>query len=292
MTDFLLPPPNEKMRRKLLRLKEIPPPDAMSQEIIRVAGDEQVDMEEIVRLINQSPELAARILRVANSAYYGHRGLIHSVDQAVIRVLGLSITKSLTLALALSGSFQWRNCPNFQGERHWFLAILTANLSQSLAPSLQVEEKPHPATAYTAGLIHNLGILALTQLFPEQMGRVFAAKDASETDRRLQKLGLDHHLAGSWLAKTWGLPESLIRAIAFYGDPSYRGPCWPLVQLVGFSATVAEKVHSGEFPEKWRPAFPHPLLFTEEDFTGIMKKTAHDFEELKTLAGLLAGRGE
>lgn len=291
MTDFPFPLPAENIRRRLLRLKEIPPPNAMAQEIIRVAGDDQVDMEAIVHLINQSPQLATRILYVANSAYYGHRGLIHSVDQAVIRVLGLSMTKSLILAMALSNSFQWRSCPNFRGDRHWFLAIFTAALAQSLAENLKTDENPHPATAYTAGLVHNLGVLALVHLFPEQMRGVFARVKGRRTERMIEVLGLDHHMAGCWLANTWGLPEDLIRTIAFYEDTTYHGPNWPLARLVGFAATVAEKIFDGDFPERWRPSFPHPVLFTEEDFEKVMERTTPHVEELKTLGQLLAGNG-
>jgi HD-like signal output (HDOD) protein len=292
MTDFPLPPPTEEIRRRLLRLKEIPPPNAMAREIIRVAGDEQVDIEAVVRLINQSPQLAGRILRVANSAYYGHCGKILSVEQAVIRVLGLSMTKSLILALALTTSFKWQDCPHFRADRHWFLAILTANLAQALAPCLDTEGKPLPATAYTAGLVHNLGVLALVHLFPEQMRRVFALEEGLWTEKMLDLLELDHHLAGSWLAKTWGLPEELIRAIAFYGDPSYLGPFSPLTHLVGFCATAAEKIHAGDFPGRWRPSFPDPPLFTEDDFAEVMERTTPHLEDLKALSQLLAGKRE
>ena len=282
---------SEKTRLKLFQLREIAPPAGMSREIIRIAGNDQVELDEVVAVIERSPETAARILRCANSAYYGQRGHIHAVRDAVIRVLGLSVTKSLMLAMALSGCFQLKECPGFSRERHWFIAVAAASLARDLAPHLQASPRPTPATAYTAGLLHNLGTLALVHTFPREMAQVFAEPEAPRRQLLLRSLvGLDGATAGKWLATHWGLPGEMALVMAHYGAPSFRGTDWPLVRLVGLGTVVAEQLFARqEVPvgDEWTEGFlPASLV------SAAAGQLASEHTSLMDLAGLLAGKGE
>jgi HD-like signal output (HDOD) protein len=293
MPDLKMTPLSEKLHLRLLQLREIPPPAGTAREVMRVTGDDQIDLKEVTGVIEKSPELTARILRCANSAYYGQRKNIQSVKEAVVRVLGLSVTKGLILAIALSRSFQLRSCPNFQSERYWFVAVTTANLSQELSRRLKVLEKPAPGMAYTAGLIHNLGILAMVQTFPEQMKQVFAQKDDNSAIRLMDELlGINHYMAGSWLAERWGLPKELVRVIAHHNDSHYRGPDWPLVNLIGLAAKIGDNLYAGQVPKGLPPSWPEGFLVTSFNVNAAVDRLTREVEQLKDLAHLLARNGE
>ncbi|WP_221249156.1 HDOD domain-containing protein [Desulfuromonas versatilis] len=275
----------------MFQLQEIPPPSGIALEALRVAGDEQADLEQLVRLIEKSPELAVRILRCANSAYYGQRRHIHSVREAVIRVLGLSISKGLILALSMASAFKTSTCPEYQVPRHWFVAIATASLARDLAAGVTSEEKVSPAMAYSAGLIHNLGLLALVHTFPREMNEALKHGAVGELSRRIEaRLGMDHRLAGGWLAQRWGLPEDLVLAVRHHGAVDYTGNHWPLVRLVGGAARIADRL----FMEGAMPPLPAEWgagLIAAGDCEAAIQGMLEQLDELKSLARQMAGSG-
>jgi HD-like signal output (HDOD) protein len=280
---------NEELQRRLLQLQEIAPPSAMGREIIAVVTDERADLEPVVATIEKYPELTARILRCANSAYYGHRGNIYSVAEAIIRVLGLSVTKGLVLSLALESSFRNRNCPGFKIENYWFSAVLTANLARSLAPLMRTEQHPDLGAAYTAGLLHNLGLLALVELFPQQMSKVFAEPDTDAELALMQSLlGVNAQQAGAVLGRRWGLPEPLVYAIAHCRDSELPGADKPLLSLLRVAVVVADRLFLGagvlDLPDEL-----HIGLLDPSDVEAVVAQIAERIEDLRGMAQLLAG---
>jgi len=221
-------------------IKQLTPYSGMSLEIIRVVSDDQVDMTDMVAVINKSPAITARILRCANSAYYGQRGQITTVREAIIRVLGLSITRGLALAMALSNDFETNKVSNFDERRYWFNAVTTANIAQGLSHYVQHDDRPAPATAYTAGLIYNIGIQALVHCFPEDMNRIFAHASTSLKEQTHTQLGLDHHAASALLAENWALPDILCRAME--AKPEHEQE--PIARIVSFSAELSDLAFS------------------------------------------------
>ncbi len=280
---------NEELQRRLFRLQEIAPPSAMAREILDVVIDEQADLEHVAATIEKYPELAARILRCANSAYYGQRGNIYSVAEAIIRVLGLSITKALVLSLALKSSFRTRNCPGFKAERYWFFSVLTASLARSLAPLMQAEQHPDLGAAYTAGLLHNIGLLALVDLFPQQMTTVFAEPDGDAEQALMRSLlGMDAQQAGAVLCRCWGLPEPLVQAIAYCRDSEHPGDDNPLLSLLKVSVVVADRLFQGDGVLDLHDEL-HGGQLDPTDVEAAVAQIAERIEDLRGMAQLLAG---
>lgn len=230
---------NESMNN-IRAVKQLTPYSAMSLEIIRIVSDDQVDMTDMVAVINKSPAITARILRCANSAYYGQRGRITTVREAIIRVLGLSITRGLTLAMALSNDFETDKVRYFDERRYWFNAVTTANIAQGLSHYVLHEDRPAPATAYTAGLIYNIGIQALVHCFPEVMNQIFAHAPDSLKEQTHTQLGIDHHAASALLAKNWDLPDILCRAMGAQSEYEQE----PITRIVSISAEMSDLAFS------------------------------------------------
>jgi HD-like signal output (HDOD) protein len=288
MTAALAHPiPEDEVRSRLLILGEIPPPPAISQELIHLAGNEETSLQELARMVEKSPELTTRILRWANSAYYGHRSQINLVRDAIIRVLGLSTAKSLLLAQALTSAFASRKHRFFPAERFWYLAVATATLSQRLAEE-QCGRRISPELAYTAGLIHDLGLLALVTAFPEELKPVFVSKHEEPVAWRVfRQIGIGPSLAGAWLGKRWGLPDDLVRVLRGHTDPHYEGQQRELVRLVGLAAVAAEYHLDG------KPLSDIPPERRDEklvDFTALcsaVENLDRCFDELKSFSLLL-----
>ncbi|OEU75709.1 MAG: hypothetical protein BA874_10545 [Desulfuromonadales bacterium C00003068] len=230
------------------KIKQLPPPSGLSREIVRIVADDQVDLIDLVSIINKSPAITARILRCANSAYYGQRGEISTVREAIIRVLGLGITRSLALAMALTSSFNIKKSAGFDAERYWFNAVTTATIAQGLSHFLRIRVKPAPATAYTTGLIHNIGLQALVHCFPEQMETVFLQKDnnSSLSDLIHDELSINHHQASAILAQSWDLPEEIIQAMASLDNSIDLDENAPLVHLVWLSSQISDNLYRNQ----------------------------------------------
>jgi len=274
---------------KLFRLQDLAPPSPMASEILAVVGNDQADLEQVAAMVEKHPELTARILRCANSAYYGHRGKIQSVAEAIIRVLGLSMTKALTLSLTLDSSFHTSHCPGFKEEQYWYSAVLAAHLGRGLAALHKGAPGPNPGAAYTAGLIHNIGVRALVVLFPEVMTKVFAA--ANVTAGRallLESLGVDAQQAGALLARRWGLPDPLVQAVALCREPAAEVAAYPLAELVNVAVCLAEEMIQGhENPEL--PALVAEHWSGEAEIAQVVARIAERAEELRMMAQMLVG---
>ncbi len=273
------------------KIKQIPPPSGISREIIRVVANAQVDLTDVVGIINKCPAITARILRCANSAYFGQRAEISTVREAIIRVLGLKITCSLSLAMALTSPFGTNLCAAFDTRRYWFNAVTTAIIAQELSRYLKLRDKPEPGTAYTAGLIHNIGLQALVHIFPNQMNTVFVNKTITLKQALHQEFGIDHHQTAVMLATSWDLPDELTKSLADIDMESNYYTDDPLPELVWLSAQIADclflnskcNLHDVKFNEQMVSAEHVQKVISEieEQVTGL-----HEIAQLITSSGV------
>lgn len=277
---------------KLFRLKEIPLPAGPAMEALRLASDEQVDLATLAKVINQSPELTLRILRCANSAYFGQRRQIANIEEAIIRVLGLALTRSLVLSLAVAQPFSLSACPRFDAERHWFVACATATLAERLIGHLHIDRHLPAGSAYSAGLLHNLGLLALVHVFPQETDVVLRASGEGRPGSGLRAaLGIGPREAGAWLARHWGLPEVLARVMAHHEDLNYRGDDWPLAHLIGLTKLLAESLYRNEpqpvIPIGWFDGLP----LSRAAVMAALDNLREDFPGLRDMARQLVKKG-
>ncbi len=269
----------------VLKLKEIPPLSEM-QVLLQAVSNEDVDFQELAKVIESSPPTAARIIKVANSVFYGTTSQVSSVKDAIIRVLGLDVVRSLVMGLAASSTFKPATCPAFDTHRYWCSALLTANLARRLAGIVTIEDAPEPDYAYLCGLLHNIGLIALAHIAPADMGEVFATAD--QTRRPLheiesQMLGLDHRQAGALIVAQWGMPEKLHTVIANYYVDGYRGPEWVSCRLVRNCSDWAQQCLAGEVEPTVQPVAIAELKMESRDLNAVID-TAH--QEVQSIIDL------
>ncbi len=225
-------------RLEVQKLNSLPPISLVAQELLAAISDGNLDLRHIAAIIERDPALLARIVGLANSAYFGYPERVSTAEDAIFKVLGLNTARNLALSMVLSGPFNTAQCPTFRLDEYWTTAMVSATLAQRLARHVAVEPRPHGGDAYLAGLLHSLGLLALAHLYPADMARVFeplrADAELSLAGRETKILGANHMQVGGWLARKWHLPAFVVAVIENHQQPEYRGPHFPLVQLVGF----------------------------------------------------------
>ena len=237
------------LRDEVLGLDHLPPLTAAATRLIEVASDPDLEIKELAQIIDQDPPLTARILGLANSAFFGQRNAVLTVEQAIVRVLGLNMVRSLSLSMALAGSFNTKQCQNFDIGDYWLHALVTSAVAAAVGRHVRDPENRPIDSLYLGGLLHNIGTLVLVHVRPIEMSRVFteleeeATGDPIELERAL--LGVDHWQAGEWLAFRWHLPDVAIHTLGHIADETYAGPHGAVVDIVRAASQWAhDQIHA------------------------------------------------
>jgi len=225
-----------KAKQQVLQLKYLPPLSPTASRLLELLSDENLSLGGLSRVISQDPVITARILGVANSAYFGQTTPIHSVEDAVIRVLGLNMVKSLAFSIAVSGSFDTSRCHEFDMKTYWHHSLATAMLSRLICRGMSAENRPDPDGLYLAGLLFDLGTLVLVHLFPEDYARVLVRQRRSpqETLSSIEEalICITSRKAGAWLVARWHLPDTIVCVL----EQSTLEGCEREVALVGLAS--------------------------------------------------------
>ncbi len=239
----------ETTRQKIRQQQDLPTLTPDVQRILAACEDSEIGLGALAEVLAESPTIAARLLGLANSAFYAQRGGVQSLPKA-ISLLGFVTVKSIATGLALAGKFDTKRCPSFRPGRYWMSSALSATLAQRIAPLVSAAIRPPADTAYLAGLLHNIGLLALVHIHPAEMEQAFAAHAAAPEitlgAHIRSVLGTDHYEAGVWLGSQWNFPPELLLVMEHRHNPAYRGDHWPLVLLEGLACQWADCITGGK----------------------------------------------
>lgn len=217
----------EQVKYKFNRITTLPPLPRTATQLLNIMGDPEVDIEQVAKIIEQDPPLTARILGLANSAYFGQQREINTVREAIIRVLGMNLVKSLSLSIAMAGTFDTSACREFNLADYWYTSLGTATLARMIAQRASLNDASIADSVYLCGLLHKLGLLLLANLFPEEVSEVLAEyrqnPDADLCALERNTIGVDHMAAGEWLLNRWHLPEAVTQVIGFFDNSEYNG---------------------------------------------------------------------
>lgn len=270
------------VRDEVLRLEQIPPLSVTANVLIRVAADPDVDARQLAGILEKDAALTARIIGLANSAFFGQSRPVLSMDDAIIRVLGLDMVRSLALSMALAGSFDISRCPAYDLRHYWLVSLGTAALSRDLAIAVGDSAVVNPDAAYLCGLLHSLGELALLHLRPDLMCEiVHAGLDDPDQDvvaLERARLGVNRWQTGEWLAFRWHLPDQVQHSMGFFATGSSDGVHQTLVQIVASARTRVLACLTDTF------SVGEPLDAVDEVFERIAERFQGRMDELRALA--------
>ncbi len=204
-----------------------------------LAADNQT-WRDLTLILERFPGIAAKLIALVNSAWSAPIDPITSLEAACSR-LGVNVVKSVSTALAVSGSFDTSECQAFSPEHFWSGSLLVAESAAVLAPLLDGSARIDLPTARTAGLLHNLGLLFLVDLLPAQTSRVLRMSSDSELTLNAlckQELGIGITDIGGFLAHKWRLPAALADVMSNYDNGDYQGEHRSLVDVVSISVEI------------------------------------------------------
>ncbi len=277
----------------VLDLQHLPPLSTIAQQLLREIARDDVEIPKLAAVIEQDPALTARLVGVANSAYFGAKDKVYTVADAIIRVLGLKLVRSLAVGLALSTPFDTHGCPAFQVDRYWYCSMQTAALAARLGTGIESEPAERDLL-FLAGLLHNLGQLALVHVFPAEMNRILENLRANpmpglEAMER-SVLGLDEHQAAVAIGHKWHLPYAILRIVEHQAESNYQGDHWREALLVGYCRMIANRCYDdpGVFQNGPPEPAPASLSLTPDGVGTVLNELAARDEEMRALAHTLS----
>lgn len=209
-------------------LKDLPTLPAVVMELLNSLDQEDADISLLAKKVTQDLALTAKTLRYANSPFYSTLIKVTTIQQA-ISLLGMTTVKQMVLSAALSGCFPENNCQGFDHRAFWRHSNAVAFISKLIARRMKFNED----VAFTAGLLHDIGLLALVSLYPKQFEEVIAYKKtgvATQFEAERKILGIDHAAIGEALAMEWNFSDVMKHAIGGHHEPDKTG--------VGFLASI------------------------------------------------------
>lgn len=276
-------------------VKRLPVLPMVSAKLSQALSDEKTTPAQIEGIIQVDAALTATFLRIANSSYFATRGKIGSIRQAVVqlgrrRVMQLAVTSAFSRVMP-------KTIPGYglDAATFWQHTIAVAVLSERLAKELG---RTCGETAFTAGLLHDIGKLVIGAFLAEEMVEVTShirRGDAPLVVIEREVLGTDHCQVGGTVATRWNLPDELVAVARFHHSPNEApaGPTQELVDIVhaadllsyiaGYGADVGELLRSPD------PTAIKRLGLKTQKLERVACETMTDIQEI---AGMFTGNAK
>lgn len=223
-------------------MPQLPSIPSVVQALIATLGDEDADLGSMVARIKQDQSLSARVLRLANSSYYGASHKIGAIDDAVT-LIGLNALRTLVIASGITAAFT--KIDGIDLKKFWRHAMFTAALARDLGKMAGINGE----FAYTAGLMHRIGQLIIDMAFPSVAREIaydehdMDIAELAEAERRL--LDLDHSEVGAELALRWNFPAVIRNALRWYVDPLADAAC-PYAGVVHLASQITQAIENDQ----------------------------------------------
>jgi HD-like signal output (HDOD) protein len=193
----------------IYRSRTIP---SLLTKILAVVRDDNSSPQDLFRLISHDQILAERVIRVANSAIFGHSGKVRGLQHAVM-FLGYERIRSIAMAMGVMDVFPGKNSNDIQNlwVHGYEVAYISAVISDTIAMAT-------PDESFLSGLLHDIGRLIFFEKDRDRYHRIGTGDDMLE--KELELFGCTHPEAGGWYAENAGIPDEIVHAIRHHHHPA------------------------------------------------------------------------
>ncbi|MCW5940134.1 MAG: HDOD domain-containing protein [Fimbriimonadaceae bacterium] len=219
------------------RTPDLPSIPAAALKVMRETDESTSNAASIAKTLSQDQALSARVLRLANSAYYGLSKRVTNLQESVV-ILGMRCVRNLCMVAA---TYPWMS-RKLDGyclgpKAMWSHSFGTALAGQLIA---RMSKKASEDVVFTAGLLHDIGKVALSVWLENKTSAIVQYAELAQVsfdvaERRI--LGYDHCEVGEHLGRQWNLPDEIVAAVRWHHDPDQ---CQP-------SSNIVDCVHLGNF---------------------------------------------
>ena len=212
--------PSNKIRELAGRIRAFPTVPSLYFEVVNLLRSPDATTEEVGELIGKDMAMMTKLLQVLNSAYFGLPRRVTEPAEAV-GILGFEAVKSVVMAVKLLGQYERLRPEYFSIERLWRHSMAVALTAKELA-MLATGDRSLAASAFTAGLLHDLGKMVLAANFDEHYSGAHSLARKLQVplcDIEREVFGASHGEIGAYLFALWGMPPDLLEAVALHHNP-------------------------------------------------------------------------
>ena len=275
------------IRYQIAQIEELPALPQSIKRLIEIIHSEIDTPGELESIIGYDPSLAAKVVMVGNTAYYGYRGKVKTLSKA-IAIIGVNQVKSICICTLLMNLLSnGRVISPVHREMLWKHSFASSKIAAEITkkrPWMNQDE------AAVLGLIHDLGWIVMAMYFNEQFVAIFetAARRNIPPWCVEMQYGLAHTQLGKYLASRWAFPESFKAVIEFHHSPEMSKSFKTEVRLMHLVNVLS---HSREYPELVNDEFTlshcRELYICEDEWQEIQESMQNIWPEVDQLWNLL-----
>lgn len=227
---------------------QLPSPPAIAMRILQAVKSQDASFHDLARIIAADPALTAKLLKVANSAFYALPNKVTSIDKA-LAVLGMTALKNIALSFVIAKDLGNRKANGFDFEHFWKRSVTAGVAAELLSQQLGRRNED----AFVSGLLQDLGVMLLLTNRGDAYAALLAEK--TESKRSLQslereRLGFDHQQLSAELLAAWGLPPSIVEPIRHHHDSAQAPPEFqPAAEVLGMASQLSGLYHGRQRAE-------------------------------------------
>ncbi len=213
------PHPGRDLSRLVERIEELPTLPQVALNIIRTVENPNSSARDIEKVLSADPALAAKILKLVNSAFFGFHQKISSLGHAIV-ILGFNLVKNMAVSLSVIDLLKkgaTTGHPDFPVEEFWKHSVATATVARAMSRDAALE----PELAFVGGLLHDVGKLVVDLYEPEQMNEVLRLcreNGVTYWEAELSSQAMTHTQVGAALLQRWSLDERLAAGVGAHHD--------------------------------------------------------------------------
>jgi len=240
MTDI------DELRKKFESVENLPSLPTVVQEILEVTNDPRSGARDIQAVVENDQACSVKLLKLANSAYYGFSRQVSSIKEAIV-IIGMEGVKNVAMSLGVAECFLKLGKANQQFLNNlWVHSMGTATAAQVLA---QKSHGVSPSYAYCSGLVHDFGKVILAGEYGDDYFRLFEQakeekKTLAETERTV--LRVTHQRVAGWVARSWELPDLVVESVELHHEAFQLEPPLQHVTLTAIADALTYEAKIGD----------------------------------------------
>lgn len=279
------------LKINISKLNTLPAMPVIAQKLLALALDTDEGEAQLLKLIEQDPLIAAKIIGLANSPLFGSSRKVNSVSDASM-LLGLTRVKSVAIGIATMSAVTKFPGGLLKANDLWLHSMAIALVMRAIARAMPARTRPLDDQIFLSGLLHDIGYMALSFLDTPASdalhSQLLANPDRPVVEIEQELIGMTHGEIGARLGLHWDLPEEIIAVMRYHHTPDndQANAGQPLVSLVNLAERllpgfgVAEQTEQAVSEEDWQK-----LGIDPEKAESIIEQIATIAEQAQQLAG-------
>lgn len=235
---------NERFRRVIENIDSLPSLPKIVTKLLTIVNSADTSAEDAAELIEKDPALTSKMIRLANSAFYGIPRSISSVSSAVV-ILGFNTIRSLVLSASVMKMFSGSGGRAIDKDKFWTHSIICALASKIIVRHFINIRMMDPESAFCAGILHDIGKLIFNEYIQEDYLQTceYARKNGiSLLCAESKILGTNHAKIGRILADKWALPLDLEYSLVYHHTPGLADNIQELIAVVHFADILTHEI--------------------------------------------------